>query len=709
MKKFITMMSACILTLGLSSTVITSAQAETTPSSVDITNDFLMFGTTEKPVFQLSKAGTYSYTIKNSSNILKASGTVKNSKTISVNKILPLGYYTVQITQNGKIIETQNFGIIDKTLQDDDFYSVATHYGQNKEQVWNTKTAPVLRDLGFGKFRDEIYWKNVETTKGKLTIPAKDKNFADVLKKEKINWLFIGSYGNALYGTSKTEYNMDAKATQLGYANYVNYVLHQRPEIKEIELYNEFNNITFNTGCRTGTCYANFVKTVSPFIRAKNPNVKIIGGVTASSDDSFFQSFIKADGAKYVDYWSLHPYAFTPKDLTARLERFNGWQDDYNKGNTKKRLKYEISEFGWSNSGIESDMPTRENYQASVIVEAYANALNNNNIKSFTWYDGINDGPQLTATQHNFGLLKTSGNGQYVPKKSAIAFNNMRSELKDYTASGTKVLTKNGKNVRIYAFTHNKTKKVKYIANVEYSHQAGYPNDKVQVSLKDLNFKKEINYQTVEVTDVYGVSSNKTKTVTVGNTPVFIDNVSSQQSFKDVKTNNLFYNEIEEMAANKITTGWSDGTYRPLNNVNRDALIVFIYRSMGSPKYTAPKKSPFIDVSTSNVYYKEISWAYSKGIVKGVSTSKGLKFNPTTPATRSDMAEFLYNASGDKLPAYNSKSFKDIKSSTPNARAIIWMKNEGVSTGWNDGTYRPNEKIKRDAVSAFVVRWMQLP
>ena len=48
------------------------------------------------------------------------------------------------------------------------------------------------------------------------------------------------------------------------------------------------------------------------------------------------------------------------------------------------------------------------------------------------------------------------------------------------------------------------------------------------------------------------------------------------------------------MRARGITTGWSDGTFRPNAAVNRDAMAAFFYRFAGSPEqntcllYTSP-------------------------------------------------------------------------------------------------------------------------
>lgn len=52
----------------------------------------------------------------------------------------------------------------------------------------------------------------------------------------------------------------------------------------------------------------------------------------------------------------------------------------------------------------------------------------------------------------------------------------------------------------------------------------------------------------------------------------------NKPTFKDVAPNSMFYREIEWLAAQKVTTGWPDQTYRPLEPIHRDAMAAFLYR-----------------------------------------------------------------------------------------------------------------------------------
>jgi len=173
--------------------------------------------------------------------------------------------------------------------------------------------------------------------------------------------------------------------------------------------------------------------------------------------------------------------------------------------------------------------------------------------------------------------------------------------------------------------------------------------------------------------------------------------------FKDVASTSQFAREITWARDQKILTGWSDGTFRPLNNINRDAMAAAIYRLKGSPAYTAPITSKFTDVKPGRQFYKEIHWAESKGYLNGW---KDGSFRPTTPIARDATAALLYRAAGS--PAYTAPAtspFKDVTTTQPFYKEMAWLKATGISTGWSDGTFRELNPTARDAMAAFLYRF----
>ena len=93
-----------------------------------------------------------------------------------------------------------------------------------------------------------------------------------------------------------------------------------------------------------------------------------------------------------------------------------------------------------------------------------------------------------------------------------------------------------------------------------------------------------------------------------------------------------------------ITTGWSDGTFRPHDSVTREALAAFFYRAANMNDDVAPTQDPFTDVTSKSPFYREIAW----------------------------------------------------------------FKAQKITTGWPDGTFRPHEPVTREATAAFVFRFAKI-
>ena len=90
--------------------------------------------------------------------------------------------------------------------------------------------------------------------------------------------------------------------------------------------------------------------------------------------------------------------------------------------------------------------------------------------------------------------------------------------------------------------------------------------------------------------------------------------------FTDVTTSHPFCGEIAWLKSSGITTGYADGTFRPAAPVSRDAMAAFLYRIENGPaKPAAPATAPFKDVPVSHPFAGEISWLKTQGLAGGWS------------------------------------------------------------------------------------------
>ena len=171
-------------------------------------------------------------------------------------------------------------------------------------------------------------------------------------------------------------------------------------------------------------------------------------------------------------------------------------------------------------------------------------------------------------------------------------------------------------------------------------------------------------------------------------------------SYNDI-AGNLFENDIIKLGEKSITTGYPDGGFHPLESIERGAMAAYLYRLAGSPEFEAPAESPFSDVPTTHPFYKEIAWLKATGITTGWEDGT---FRPEDSINREAMAAFFYRAAGSP-EVQQEATFTDV-SGNPFAKEISWFQFSKLSTGWPDSTFRPHDSVKRDAMAAYMMRYM---
>jgi hypothetical protein len=172
--------------------------------------------------------------------------------------------------------------------------------------------------------------------------------------------------------------------------------------------------------------------------------------------------------------------------------------------------------------------------------------------------------------------------------------------------------------------------------------------------------------------------------------------------FRDVTGSYQFYKEISWMSDKGITTGYQDHWFYPERQVSREAFAAFMFRLAGEPSVSLPSKSPFKDVKTTDPFYKAIVWLEDEGITTGWADQT---FRPDWSISRSAMAAFLYRY--EDRPSYSapkSSPFKDMTTSSKFYKEVAWLASSGMTTGYSDGTFRPYSGTSRAATSAFLFR-----
>jgi hypothetical protein len=172
--------------------------------------------------------------------------------------------------------------------------------------------------------------------------------------------------------------------------------------------------------------------------------------------------------------------------------------------------------------------------------------------------------------------------------------------------------------------------------------------------------------------------------------------------FADVGEGHPFVEDISWMDSSGISTGYADGTYRPSEPVSRQAMSAFLYRLRGEPSFADPTSASFTDVGPTAAFFTEVEWMAAEGISEGYEDGT---YRPLEPVTRQAMSAFLHRTAGaPEVDAPGADPFEDVPAAHPFAAEISWMAAEGISEGYEDGTYRPDVEVSRQAMSAFLHR-----
>ncbi len=108
--------------------------------------------------------------------------------------------------------------------------------------------------------------------------------------------------------------------------------------------------------------------------------------------------------------------------------------------------------------------------------------------------------------------------------------------------------------------------------------------------------------------------------------------------YGDLNLSQYYGAAVEYMLVKGIMNGTGATTFTPNGTADRAMFVTVLYRMEGSPD-VSEITLPFSDVKAGAWYTDAIKWAYSEGIVNGVTATK---FAPTNAITREQFVTILY-------------------------------------------------------------------
>ena len=193
----------------------------------------------------------------------------------------------------------------------------------------------------------------------------------------------------------------------------------------------------------------------------------------------------------------------------------------------------------------------------------------------------------------------------------------------------------------------------------------------------------------------------------IGRASVDIDSYNVDHKFSDI--NDYWAATYVDFLYNaNITTGYSDGTFRPNQNISRAQFAVMLYRylKLDENKY-ADVSLPFADLDTIPEYaIPAVKALYTEGVISGAEKNGRLYFNPNNALTRAQAAAMIGRTQA-KGYALANLTFTDSGKIPGYADYYIrTMAAQGVINGYSDGSFKPHSNITRGQMAKILYNLM---
>lgn len=180
----------------------------------------------------------------------------------------------------------------------------------------------------------------------------------------------------------------------------------------------------------------------------------------------------------------------------------------------------------------------------------------------------------------------------------------------------------------------------------------------------------------------------------------------SAKSFSDVNVNTETGRAIQNLSDRGIISGYSDGTFRPNGYVTRGQAAKIIVGALNTESYEKKFNDSsfstfFKDIPRSNSYYE-----YVQAIAElhGINGYDDGTFRPNNKLTRAQVAKILTKSY--TVPYYTEKEsyFSDVNRNGESYRYITEMNHMGIMQGTSRATFSPNKQVTRAELALYIFR-----
>ena len=135
------------------------------------------------------------------------------------------------------------------------------------------------------------------------------------------------------------------------------------------------------------------------------------------------------------------------------------------------------------------------------------------------------------------------------------------------------------------------------------------------------------------------------------------------------------------------------------------ALALACAFSLNATAFAALDDTGYTDVDAGAWYADAVSYVTDNGLMGDTSSTA---FSPEDAMTRAMLATVLYRAA-DTPAVTGTDDFTDTADGTWYADAVLWASQQGLVTGYGDGTFGTDDPVSREQIAAILWRYAGSP
>ena len=180
---------------------------------------------------------------------------------------------------------------------------------------------------------------------------------------------------------------------------------------------------------------------------------------------------------------------------------------------------------------------------------------------------------------------------------------------------------------------------------------------------------------------------------------------AAKTTYQDVDEGAWYAASVAFCQQHELMEGASSGSFEPDGLLTRGVLAEALYRLAGSPAPEGEEEAPFTDVGAEHPNVAAIRWAKASGVVSGYEDGS---FGPEDPITREQIAALLWNDRGREEPGASAPYTDRAEVSDWAAGAVEWAYGVRLMQGTPEGAFLPQSNTSRAQGAAVIMNYAQM-